>query len=191
MAKMTEEAGLIWCGPSAQTIADFGSKHAARALAQKAGVPVVPGSELLKDATAAKTEAGKIGYPVMLKASSGGGGLGLQVCRDESELLKSFETVASRSQALYGDMKIFMEKYIEDGRHIEVQIFGNGKGDVIQFGERECSIQRRHQKVVEEAPSPFIERNPELRDKMTQCAVNLGKVANYRSAGTVEFIVSE
>ncbi len=191
MARLTEQAGLVWCGPTGQTIDDFGSKHAARELAERANVPIVPGSGLLKDVAAAKSEASRIGYPVMLKASSGGGGLGLQVCRDEAQLVKSFETVASRSQALYGDQKIFLEKYIDDGRHVEVQIFGNGQGAVVHFGERECSIQRRHQKVVEEAPSPFVEKTPGLRERMTAAAVNLGKVANYRSAGTVEFIVSD
>lgn len=149
--KIEEVEGLVFCGPTSSTIHDFGLKHRAIALAKEAGVPCVPGTGLLEDLEDALVQARKIGYPVMLKSSSGGGGMGLSVCRNESELSEAFQTVTSRSQALFGDSSVFLEKFIQSGRHIEVQIFGNGEGEIITFGERECSIQRRNQKIIEEA----------------------------------------
>lgn len=117
--------------------------------------------------------------------------MGLSVVKNESELEAAFNTVTSRSQALFGDSSVFLEKFIENGRHIEVQIFGNGEGEVIHFGERECSIQRRNQKVIEESPSPFVAANPSLRKRLTDCAKQLGRLAKYASAGTVEMLVDE
>ncbi|EPQ30409.1 uncharacterized protein PFL1_01935 [Pseudozyma flocculosa PF-1] len=190
-ALVESKPGLIFAGPRAETIESFGLKHRARQMAEEAGVPCVPGSDLLRDATDALSEAERIGYPVMLKSTAGGGGLGLQVCRDRAELEGAYAKIASRGQALFGDASVFMERYVDSARHVEVQIFGNGQGDAIHFGERECSIQRRHQKVIEECPSPFVQRTPGLRKRITECAVSLAKLAKYRGAGTVEMLVDD
>ncbi|PWN47875.1 putative methylcrotonoyl-CoA carboxylase [Violaceomyces palustris] len=191
--KVSEVDGLVIAGPRAETVKEFGLKHRAREMAINARVPCLPGSGLLDSLEEAEKEAERIGYPVMLKSTAGGGGLGLTVCRDAGELSEGFAKVKSRGSALFGDAGIFLEKYVEKGRHVEVQIFGNGegKGGVVHFGERECSIQRRHQKVVEESPSPFVERNPGLREKLTSCAVSLGELAKYKSAGTIEMLVDD
>lgn len=189
--KMVEDAGLIFAGPRSKTIEELGLKHRCRQLAKEANVPCVPGTDLLKDVKQAIEAAKHIGYPVMLKSSSGGGGLGLQVCGNELELSKAFDMVAARSKSLFGNASCFLEKYIERGHHVEVQIFGNGLGDVIHFGERECSIQRRHQKVIEEAPSAFVEARPGFREQITKCAQKFASKAKYKSAGTLEFLVDD
>ena len=139
----------------------FGLKHTARDLATQAGVPIVPGSEgLISSETNAVEESERLGFPVMLKATAGGGGMGLATCQNVREVKEAFEMVKSRGETLFKNAGMFMERFYPDSHHIEVQVFGNGLGDAIHFGERECSIQRRHQKVVEECPSPFIVKNP-------------------------------
>ncbi|KAL1642198.1 hypothetical protein SLS58_005538 [Diplodia intermedia] len=186
-------AGLTWVGPSATCIAAFGVKHTARALAASAGVPVVPGSMgLVGDAEQAVGAADAVGYPVMLKATSGGGGMGLATCRDADGVREAFAGVAGRGEALFGDAGVFVERCVERARHVEVQVFGNGQGAAVHFGERECSVQRRHQKVVEECPSPFVEgRGDGLRERLVEKAVALAEGVRYGSAGTVEFLVDD
>ncbi|ETS86272.1 urea carboxylase [Pestalotiopsis fici W106-1] len=190
--RLVVAAGLTFVGPSAETIEMMGLKHTARELAVEAGVPVIPGSKgLLESAGDAVTAAQKLGFPVMLKATAGGGGMGLMVCQNEQDVKQSFEQVQSRGTTLFKNSGVFLEKYYPDSRHIEVQIFGNAQGHVISIGERECSIQRRHQKVIEECPSPFVERNPSLRQKLTKDAISLGERISYGSAGTVEYLVDD
>lgn len=154
-------AGLIWVGPSPESIESFGLKHTARDLAVKAGVPIVPGTEgLISSEDDAVEESTRLGFPVMLKATAGGGGMGLATCGSAEEVKSSFATVKSRGETLFKNAGMFMERFYPDSHHIEVQVFGNGLGNAIHFGERECSIQRRHQKVIEECPSPFVTRRP-------------------------------
>ncbi|TCD67501.1 hypothetical protein EIP91_012306 [Steccherinum ochraceum] len=191
-ARRLADKGICLLGPDAQLIEDMGLKHKARALAIQAEVPVVPGSEgLVEDVQDAERVAGRIGYPVMIKATAGGGGMGLVVCRDVEELRSKLSTTQSRAQSLFHNGDVFIEKYFDSSRHIEVQIFGNGCGHVIHMGERECSVQRRHQKVLEEAPSPYLANRLELRTQICNAAVRLGTLINYKSAGTVEFLVDD
>lgn len=180
-------------GPGAASIEQFGLKHTARGLAVRAGVPVVPGSEgLLGGVEDALRAAEALGFPVMLKSTAGGGGMGLQTCGDGEELRRAFETVQSRGEALFKNAGVFLEKYYPAAHHIEVQVFGNGKGNVATLGERECSIQRRHQKVIEECPSPFVtQKHPELRQKLCEAAKSLAESVHYGSAGTLEFLVDD
>ena len=152
---------MAWAGPSPESIEAFGIKHTARDLAQKAGVPIVPGTQGLIDSEEdAVTQSEKLGFPVMLKATAGGGGMGLSIAQNVGEVRKSFATVKSRGENLFKNAGMFIERYYPDSHHIEVQVFGNGQGNAIHFGERECSIQRRHQKVIEECPSPFVVKHP-------------------------------
>ena len=152
---------MVWVGPSPESIESFGLKHTARDLAAKAGVPIVPGSQgLISTVADAVKESERLGFPVMLKATAGGGGMGLATCQNVQEVKEAFETVKSRGENLFKNAGLFMEKFYPDSHHIEVQVFGNGKGNAIHFGERECSIQRRHQKVLEECPSPFVTKHP-------------------------------
>lgn len=190
-AQKLEDAGIVLCGPRAETMEAFGLKHRARELAQKANVPCVPGTGLLRSVQEAVTSAEKIGFPIMLKSSAGGGGMGLQVCRSAQEVEEAYHTVTSRGKTLFGSADVFMEKFVEKGRHIEVQIFGNGQGHCIGLNERECSIQRRAQKVIEEAPSPFVTSRPQLRTRLTEAATRLGSLVKYRSAGTIEMFVDD
>ena len=185
-AERCEALGIAFIGPSPQQMRDFGLKHTARALAKKNGVPLLPGTGLLAGVDEAKLEAEKIGYPVMLKSTAGGGGIGMQLIWGEDELESAFASVQRLSSANFKDSGIYLEKYVQAARHIEVQIFGNGLGDVIALGERDCSVQRRNQKVIEETPAPNITQ--EVRDALAETAVKLGKAINYRSAGTVEFV---
>lgn len=180
-------------GPSPESIEQFGLKHTARELALAAGVPVVPGTQGLLDSVEdAARAAGGLGYPVMLKSTAGGGGMGLQTCEDESELRKAFQTVQSRGAALFKNSGVFLEKYYPAAHHIEVQVFGNGQGKVAALGERECSIQRRHQKVIEECPSPFVaQKRPDLREQLCSAAISLAESVKYASAGTLEFLVDD
>lgn len=187
-AKLAEH-NIVFAGPSSESVKIFGLKHSARELAVKNDVPVVPGTGLVTSEDDAAAEAQEIGYPVMIKSTAGGGGMGLKVCYDETELRTSFVEVVSRGATLFKNLGAFLEKYVEQGRHIEIQVFGNGQGNVVAFGERECSIQRRHQKVIEEAPSPLV--TDELRAKLVQCATALAASVNYKSAGTVEFLVDD
>ncbi len=186
--------GIAFAGPSAESVEKFGLKHMARQIAVDCGVPVVPGTGLVDEYETLVNECNHIGYPVILKATAGGGGMGLKVCCSVDEVRVSFNEVKSRGSSLFSNEGIFVEKYIENGRHIEVQIFGNGLGDVVSYGERECSIQRRHQKVIEEAPSPFVASLGSkygLRKRLTSCAKKLASSINYKSAGTVEFLVDD
>ncbi len=185
-AAACEAAGIAFIGPTTEQIRAFGLKHRARELAEQHRVPLVPGTGLLEDIEAAKAAAEAIGYPVMLKSTAGGGGIGMQVCFSQAELANAYEKVERLSQANFKQKGIFLEKYIQTARHIEVQIFGNGEGNVIALGERDCSIQRRNQKVIEETPAPGISNA--LRQQLYDCAVRLGKAVNYQSAGTVEFV---
>lgn len=183
------EAGIVWLGPTAHTMQSFSLKHVARALAQDAGVPVLSGSGLLTSSQEAMEAAKKVGYPVLLKATGGGGGMGIFICNSPEDIQRQFEVSQHQGQAFFGNSGVFLEKYIQAAHHIEVQIFGDGIGGCIHLGERECSIQRRHQKVLEESPSPLVDE--ELRAKLTGAAVALGQASKYRSAGTVEFLVDE
>jgi len=185
-AEACAAAGIVFIGPTTDNIRAFGLKHSARALAVAHGVPLAPGSDLLVDVEAASVAAAEIGFPVMLKATAGGGGIGMRICRDDAEIRDGFAAVARLGSANFGDSGVFLERYVERARHIEVQIFGDGKGKVVALGERDCSLQRRNQKVVEEAPAPNLP--PEVRAGLIAAAVRLGEAAAYRSAGTVEFL---
>jgi urea carboxylase len=181
-----EAAGIIFIGPTAQQMQTFGLKHKARELAQIANVPLCPGTDLLKDIDAAQTAAAKIGYPVMLKSTAGGGGIGMQLCNNEQDLLSAFDSVKRLGKNNFADDGVFLEKFIAAARHIEVQVFGDGKGTAVAIGERDCSSQRRNQKVVEECPAPNLPE--EQRNAMQIVAEQLLASVNYRNAGTVEFI---
>ncbi|WP_375197006.1 urea carboxylase [Sphingobium sp.] len=180
------KAGIIFIGPTPDNIRTFGLKHSARALAAAHDVPLAPGTDLLRDEAQAVLAAREIGFPVILKATAGGGGIGMRVCEDEAAVRESFAAVARLGESNFGDAGIFLERYIRRARHIEVQIFGDGEGRVMPVGERDCSLQRRNQKVVEEAPAPLL---PEaVRSELIAAATRLGEAASYRSAGTVEFL---
>ncbi len=185
-----DAAGLIFIGPAVWAISAMGDKIESKKLAAKAGVNTVPGhiGEIADAAEAVKISA-SIGYPVMIKASAGGGGKGMRVARNDEEANEGFRLAQNEARTSFGDDRIFIEKFIEEPRHIEIQILADGQGTTLYLGERECSIQRRHQKVVEEAPSPFID--PETRKAMGEQAVTLAEAVDYRSAGTVEFIVDK
>lgn len=191
-AHSVSNAGLAWVGPSPSSIESFGIKHTARELADKAGVPIVPGSQgLIKSEEDAVETAARLGFPVMLKATAGGGGMGLLTCKDVAEVKEAYATVKSRGESLFKNAGMFMERFYPNSHHIEVQVFGNGHGKAIHFGERECSIQRRHQKVIEECPSPFVESHPGLRSKICEAAVRLAESISYGSAGTIEYLVDD
>ncbi len=184
--KACETRGVVFVGPTPEQMNAFGLKHTARALAQANDVPLLPGTDLLQDLEAAVAAATDIGYPVILKSTAGGGGIGMQTCYSEAELRKAFDSVKRLSANNFSDDGLFLEKYIERARHIEVQVFGDGQGEAVALGERDCSSQRRNQKVVEECPAPNI---PEaVRCELHNTAVRLAKAVNYRNAGTVEFI---
>ena len=187
-AAAVADAGITFVGPPAEAIRLMGDKLEAKRIAAQAGVPTIPGRpEALESADAAAEAAAAIGYPVLLKAQAGGGGRGMRIARDEAECRAGYEQAVREAQAAFGDGRVFVEKYLERPRHIEIQVLADGHGSVVHLGERECSIQRRHQKVIEEAPSPFV--TPEMRSEMGEAAVSLAKAINYRSAGTVEFVV--
>ncbi|RLL46813.1 acetyl-CoA carboxylase biotin carboxylase subunit [Oceanobacillus piezotolerans] len=184
------EAGLIFIGPSGTVIAQMGSKIEARKTMEAANVPLVPGiNYALQDNKEAAKVAAAIGYPLMLKASSGGGGIGMQVVNNQEELMKAFEGNQKRAMDFFGDGAMYLEKFIGNPRHIEIQILADQHGNIIHLGERECSIQRRNQKVIEEAPSPFLDE--ETRIRMGEAAVQAARSIGYTNAGTIEFIVDE
>jgi urea carboxylase len=185
--ELCEREGLVFLGPTPEQMRLFGLKHAARDLATRAGVPLLPGSGLLANLDEALAVAGRIGWPVMLKSSAGGGGIGMQMCPDADALRNAFDSVRRLAQSNFSDAGVFLERYIADARHIEVQVFGDGAGGVIALGERDCSLQRRNQKVIEETPAPQL--RPEVRVALLTTAMKLAAAANYRSAGTVEFVV--
>ncbi|MCW5671054.1 MAG: 5-oxoprolinase/urea amidolyase family protein, partial [Hydrogenophaga sp.] len=179
-------AGIAFIGPTPQQMRAFGLKHTARELAQARGVPLLPGSGLLLDVAQATAEAARIGYPVMLKSTAGGGGIGMRLVWNDAELRDAFESVGRLAQANFKDAGLFLEKYVEQARHIEVQVFGDGAGGVIALGERDCSVQRRNQKVIEETPAPGL--SDAQRTELHATAVRLAQAVDYRSAGTVEFV---
>ena len=188
-AAACRDAGLAFVGPSAEAIEKMGNKSAARRLAREANVPVVPGSDDASSADEAAQTAEDIGYPIMVKAAAGGGGRGIRVAEDEDELRKAVQVARREAEAAFGDGTLYLEKLLVAPRHVEVQIMGDHEGNVIHLYERECSMQRRRQKVLEEAPSPGI--SPEVREKMTEAAVRLAREAGYANAGTVEFLVED
>jgi urea carboxylase len=185
-AERCAAAGIAFIGPTPENIRTFGLKHSARALAEAHGLPLAPGTGLLTDADEAVMAAARIGYPVMLKATAGGGGIGMRICETEAAVREGFAAVVRQGEASFGDAGVFLERYIPRARHIEVQIFGDGQGRVMALGERDCSLQRRNQKVVEEAPAPNLA--PAKRAELIAAAVRLGAAARYLSAGTVEFL---
>jgi len=186
-AEACAQAGIAFIGPTPQQMRDFGLKHTARELAQQNHVPLLPGSGLLDDITHAQREAEQIGYPVMLKSTAGGGGIGMQLCWDTQQLDAAYHSVERLARSSFGQGGIFLEKYVQHARHIEVQIFGDGRGNVVALGERDCSVQRRNQKVIEETPAPNLPDN--IRAALAEAAVRLGQAVSYRSAGTVEFVL--
>lgn len=185
-AAAVETAGLAFAGPSPEQLRRFGTKHTARAAAEAAGVPVFAGSGLLDDLGAALASAERIGYPVMLKATGGGGGIGMRVCRHADDLRAAYQSVTTQAERNFAATGVFVERYVENARHVEVQIFGDGAGRVVSLGDRDCSLQRRHQKVVEEAPAPALP--DEVRERLHASSRALAAAVGYRSAGTVEFV---
>ena len=185
-AEACEAAGVAFIGPTPQQLRVFGLKHTARDLARQHGVPLLEGTELLDSLDAALLAGTRIGYPVMLKSTAGGGGIGMRVCRSAAELSESFEAVKRLGQNNFSDAGVFIEKYIEKARHLEVQVFGDGQGQVIALGVRDCSVQRRNQKVLEETPAPNLPEG--MADALCAAAIQLAQAVNYRSAGTVEFV---
>ncbi|MEQ3776601.1 MAG: urea carboxylase [Alcanivorax sp.] len=181
--------GIAFVGPTPKQLREFGLKHEARAIAEKAGVPLAPGTDLLASLEEAKQAALDIGYPVMLKSTAGGGGIGLSRCNDEGELVAAFESVKRLGESFFSDSGVFIERFVARARHVEVQIFGDGNGTVLALGERECSLQRRNQKVVEETPAPNLPQA--TREQLHASAVRLGRTVKYRSAGTVEYIYDD
>jgi acetyl-CoA carboxylase biotin carboxylase subunit len=189
-AAAVKAAGLIFIGPTPEAMEVMGSKTSARRAAIAAGVPIVPGTtEPLKSLAAARDTAAELGYPVMLKAAAGGGGKGIRQVAAESELHSALETAKSEADAAFGNNDIYLEKVVERPRHIEIQIFADTHGQVLHLGERECSIQRRHQKVIEECPSPI--NDPDLRQRMGDAAIRIARAVSYVGAGTVEFLLSD
>ncbi|MBN6713203.1 urea carboxylase [Pseudomonas capsici] len=185
-AQACEDAGIAFVGPTPEQLRVFGLKHTARALAREHGVPMLEGTELLDSLESALTAARGIGYPVMLKSTAGGGGIGMRVCLDAEELADSFEAVKRLGQNNFSDAGVFIEKYIQRARHLEVQVFGDGQGEVLALGVRDCSVQRRNQKVLEETPAPNLPDG--MAEELCEAAIKLAKAVSYRSAGTVEFV---
>ena len=188
-ANLCKKHGIAFIGPSGDLIARMGDKDAARRLMQQSGVPTIPGTEILEDAAAAKAAAEKIGYPVMLKASAGGGGKGIRLVRAPEEIEQAFNTASSEAQQAFGDGRMYMEKYIYPAKHIEVQLLCDDQGNVVCLGERECSIQRNNQKLIEESPSPGVSK--EKRRELFAAATKAAKAVGYVNAGTVEFLMDK
>ncbi len=186
-AEQLADAGIVFIGPTVEQLRTFGAKHQAREIAARTGVPLLPGTGLLADLDSALAEANAIGYPVMLKSTAGGGGIGLQICHGADELATRFDAVRRLSQNAFGQAGVLLEKYVNRARHIEVQLFGDGRGGIATLGERDCSVQRRNQKVVEETPAPHL--SDATRRQLAAAARLLGETVRYASAGTVEFIV--
>src|SRR3712207_695440 len=188
-ARAVRDAGLVFVGPPAEAIEAMGSKTAARQLAIRAGTPVVPGTtEALRDADEAARTAESFGYPVLLKAAAGGGGKGMRVVRDPSEIASSLAAAQREAKNAFGDDAVYVEKYSEGRRGVEIQVLGDQHGPMLHLGKRECSVQRRHQKMVEEAPSVAV--TPELRARMGEAAVAAARAAGYVNAGTCEFLLA-
>lgn len=189
-AKLVQDNGIIFIGPSPDAIKKMGDKLEAREIAKIAGAPIVPGSESpISSVEEAVEIAKKIGFPILIKAAAGGGGKGMRIVYEESELESAIRGAKNEAKFAFGDDRVYIEKYVEEPHHIEVQIIADKFGNVVALGERECSIQRRHQKVIEETPSPIV--TPELRQKLFESAIKISKAVNYENAGTVEFIVDK
>ena len=189
-AEICLTSGLQFIGPRPEMITAMGDKSLAKETMRKAGVPVVPGSDgVLKSVDDAKRLAHEIGMPVIIKASAGGGGRGMRIVRNESEVENSYQTARNEAEAAFGNPDVYMEKYLEEPRHVEIQVLGDTYGNVIHLGERDCSVQRRHQKLIEESPSPAV--NAELREKMGAAAVKGAKSVKYLGAGTIEFLLDK
>jgi acetyl-CoA carboxylase biotin carboxylase subunit len=189
-AEVCRECNITFIGPSPEVIRIMGDKSEARRTMKAAGVPVTPGSEgLIEDEETAIKEAGRIGYPVLIKATAGGGGRGMRVAYNQDELLNAYNTARAEAEAAFKNSGVYLEKYIANPRHIEIQVLGDNHGNVIHLGERECSIQRRHQKLIEESPSPAV--SYELRQEMGRVAVDACKRIGYNNAGTIEFLLDE
>ena len=186
-ARRVTDAGLVWVGPAPEAIEAMGDKVAARAAMAAAGVPVAPGTDPLPDADAAAAAAARIGYPVMVKAVAGGGGIGMAAVDDEPALRTAYETARTRAERFFGSPAVFLERYLPHARHVEVQVLGLTDGRVLALGERDCSVQRRHQKVAEETPSPGV--TPALREQLLAAARRAAQAVDYRGAGTVECLV--
>ena len=188
--KMCQECNFTFIGPSMESMEQMGNKSEARRVMKNAGVPIIPGGDTpYLDAMEAKQEAAKMGYPVIIKAVSGGGGKGMRVVEKEEDFLDLFLTAQKESENAFGDRSMYLEKYLANCRHIEVQILADQYGNVVHLGERDCSIQRKHQKVIEETPSIAV--SDELRKKMGETAIKAAKAANYYSAGTIEFLLDK
>ncbi|HWZ79239.1 MAG TPA: urea carboxylase [Candidatus Sulfotelmatobacter sp.] len=185
-AEACAEHGIVFIGPTPRQMRDFGLKHTAREIAAENGVPMLPGTGVLKDVDAALKAAEGVGYPTMLKSTAGGGGIGMRLCASAEELRDAYEGVSRQSQASFGSSNLYLERFVTAARHIEVQLLGDGRGSVIALGERDCSIQRRNQKVIEETPAPGLP--DDIRARLLETAIRLGKAVRYQSAGTVEFI---
>jgi len=190
--EVCESCNIAFIGPGAAVMNAFGDKQTSRELAARANVPVPPGSDgMVEDEATARCVAKEIGYPVMIKAVAGGGGRGMRVAHNEVSLLKGFHTARTEAEAAFGNGGVYIEKFIENPRHIEYQILGDTKGNIIHLGERDCSIQRRHQKLIEETPSPLMANLPDLRNDMSEAALRIGHEAGYVNAGTVEFVADD
>ncbi len=189
-ARVCDDHDLTFIGPTPETISKMGDKSVAKETMQAAGVPVVPGSDgAVETAAEGLAAAREAGFPVMIKASAGGGGKGMRMASDEAEFEKMFVAAGTEAANAFGDGRLYIEKFVEEPRHIEIQLVGDGQGTVIHFGERECSIQRRHQKLLEEAPSPVVDED--LRQRMGEAAIAGANAVNYRGAGTVEFLLDK
>lgn len=189
LPEICEKRGITFVGPSSDAIRSMGDKSAARKIMTHAGVPVVPGTDNINSEDEALAFAEKAGFPIMVKATSGGGGRGLRVCRNKKELLDNLKAAKSEAEAAFGRAEVFLEKFIENPHHIEFQILADTHGNIIHLGERDCSIQRRHQKLIEIAPSLFL--TDDLRREMGEAAVRAARAANYTNAGTIEFLVDK
>lgn len=188
-ARECVDAGLLFIGPSPKAIDAMGDKITAITLAEKAGVPTMPGSGALKDPAHALSVGEQIGYPLLLKATAGGGGRGMRIVRRKEEIEAAFESASNEANTAFGDATLYIEKFVEHARHIEIQVIGDQHGNVVHLGERDCSTQRRHQKLLEEAPSPILDQK--TRERMCSSAVRLAKNVEYYSAGTVEFVFDD
>ena len=189
-ARAVENAGLTWIGPPAEAIDVMGSKVAARERMQAAGVPIIPGTtEPVSTAEEVRALGGELGWPIAIKASAGGGGKGLKVVPSADEVERAFESARREGEAYFSDPAVYVERYLEDPRHVEVQVLADAHGAVIHLGERDCTIQRRHQKLVEETPSPAV--SEDLRERIGQIAVDAARAVGYRSAGTIEGLLSQ
>ncbi len=189
-ADICTTSGLTFIGPSASAIASMGDKAFAKETMRNAGVPVIPGSEgVVREMKDARTIAEEVGYPIIIKASAGGGGRGMRIVRTPADLEKAFRTASHEAETAFGDASVYIEKFVEEPRHVEIQLMGDSYGTVVHYGERDCSIQRRHQKLVEESPSPAL--TPEMRAAMGDAAVNGARSVKYEGAGTMEFLVDK